>query len=123
MQQEVVFIEHAFGDAQMTLEGGSRGILMLHHCSKHKGGYKGNAQRVCHGAVVLFKGVFVDVQSQSMIQVFEEDAPHVVALADDDGILFRELLQVGKGGAEHGVSAHIRMPALFVKLLEMCFDR
>ena len=34
---------------------------------------------------MFLEGVFVDVQSELLIEVLEEDAPHIVALADDDG--------------------------------------
>ena len=52
---------------------------------------------------MLLKGVLVDVESQLLIEVLEEDAAHVVALADDDGILLGELLQIGEGRTEHRV--------------------
>lgn len=42
---------------------------------------------VGHRAVVFFEGVFVDVESQTGVEVLEEDAADEVALVDDDGIL------------------------------------
>ena len=36
---------------------------------------------------MLIESILVDVQAQALVEVLEEDAAHVVALADDDGIL------------------------------------
>ena len=80
---------------------------MLHDSSEHEGRHKGDTQRVSHRLVVLLEGVLIDVQAQLLIKILEEDAPHIVALADDDGILLRELLQIGKRRTKHRVSRYI----------------
>ena len=36
LQEVVVFVEHTLGDAHVTLEGGTRGILVFHDGSKHE---------------------------------------------------------------------------------------
>ena len=64
---------------------------------------------------MLLKRIFIDVKSKSLIEVFEEDTPHIVTLADDDSILFTQLIKVGKGWTEHRMSAYIRVSALFIK--------
>ena len=76
---------------------------MLHDGSKDECAHKRYAQRIGNGTVVLIESVFIDTQVEPPVQVFEEDAAHVVALADHDGVLFAQLLQVGKGGTEHRV--------------------
>ena len=43
---------------------------------------------------------------------------HVVTLADDDGVFFAQLVEVGKRRPEHRVSAHVGAAALFVKFLQ-----
>jgi len=96
---------------------------MLHHCRKHEGRNKWYGKRVGHRIVVLIKGVFEDIQSQSLIQILEENLSHVVALADDDGILGTQLVKVGKGRTEHRVSAHVAESALFVPFLQSCLHR
>ena len=45
---------------------------------------------------MLFKGVLIDVQAQSPIEIFEEDASHVIALGDDDSVFLRQLIEIGK---------------------------
>ena len=51
--------------------------------------------------------VFVYVETETLIEVLEENASHIVTLADDDGILLMQLVEVGECGSEHRVSAHI----------------
>ena len=92
---------------------------MLHHSSKHEGAYERNRKRVSHSLIVLLEGVLINIQSQLAVQVFEEDATHIVTLADDDGILLAQLLKVGKGRSEHRVSRYIAHTSLFVKILQI----
>ena len=119
LQQVVVLIENAFGNAHMTLEGGARRVLVLHDGGKDEGGDEGDGERVGHRLVVLLEGVLVDVQPELLVEVLEEDAPHVVALADDDGILLAELLEVGEGGAEHRVGGDVAHTRRFVKFFHI----
>ena len=44
LQQVVILVEHSLGDLHMSLEGGTRRILVLHHSRKNKGADKRNAQ-------------------------------------------------------------------------------
>ena len=94
LQQIIVLVEHehTFGNAHVALEGSTWRILMFHDSSEDKGAHKWNGQRVSHCLIVLLKGVLVNVQPQLLIEVLEEDATHIVALADDDGVLFGKLL-------------------------------
>ena len=92
---------------------------MLHHGGKDKRRDKRYAQRVGHSLVVLLEGVLVDVQSQLLVQVLEEDASHIVTLTDDDGVLLAELVEIGKCRAEHRVRGDIRMASLLVELPEI----
>ena len=71
----------------MTFEGGAGCILMLHNGREDEGADEGYGQRVCHGFVVLVEGVFVYIEAKASVEVHEEDASHVIALSDDDGIL------------------------------------
>ncbi len=96
---------------------------MLHHGCKHESAHKRDAQRIGHGAVVLVKGILVDVEPQPCIKVFKENAAHIVALADDDGVLLAELLQIGKRGAEHRMSGHITASALLVEVFQSGLHR
>ena len=107
LQKVIVLVQYSLGDGHVALEGGARCILMLHHRGKDEGRYERDGKRVGHGVVVLIEGVFKDVQSQSLVEVLEENLAHVVALADDDGILGAQLVEVGEGWAEHRVSGHI----------------
>ena len=118
LQQVVVFVEHALGDAHVALEGGSGCILMLHHGRKDERGDEGDGQRVSHRAVVFFEGVFVDVESQTGVEVLEEDAADEVALVDDDGILLGKLVKIGECGAEHGVCADVVHARALVEVLQ-----
>ena len=68
---------------------------------------------------MLLEGVFVDVESKLLIEVFEEDATHVVTLADDDGVLFRELLEIGKRRTKHGVRRNVTHARRFVKIFHI----
>ena len=72
---------------------------------------------------MFLKGVFVDVQSQSAVEVLEEDASHVVALADDDGVLLAQLVKIGEGGSEHRVSGDIAESRGVVILLQVGLHR
>lgn len=64
-QEGVIFTEHSFGDLHVPLEGGSWGILMLHHSREGKGGDEGDGKRISHRLVVLFKCVLEDVESKT----------------------------------------------------------
>ena len=107
----------------MSLEGGARRILGLHHGGKHEGGDEGDGEGVGYGLVVLVEGVLEDVEPEALVEVLEEDLAHVVALADDDGVLGAQLVEVGKGGAKHGVGGHVAEPALLVPCLQPGLDR
>ena len=104
----------------MTFEGGAGCILMLHNGREYEGADERHGQGVGHGLVVLVEGVFVHIESKAAIEVHEEDAAHVVALCDDDGILGAQFAQVGKGGAKHWVGAHIAHTCLLIELEETC---
>ena len=91
---------------------------MLHDGGEDERAHEGDAERVGHGLVVLLEGVLIDVESQLLVEVLEEDAAHVVALADDDGVLLAQLVEVGEGGAKHGVRAHVGMAAPLVEILQ-----
>ena len=67
---------------------------------------------------MFVKGIFKDVQSQSLVQVLEEDLSHVVTFADDNGIFRTQLIQIGKSWTEHRVGRNIAESALFIKLLQ-----
>ena len=45
--------------------------------------------------------------------------PHIVALADDDSIFLRELLQISEGRTKHRVSGDIAHTRLLVKLFQI----
>ena len=122
-QQVVVFGKQSAGDVHMALEGGTRGVLMLHRGSEHHRRGEGDAQRVGHHLVVLLEGVFADVEAQVGIDVFEEDLAQVVALRDDDGVLLLQLAEVGKRGAKHRVGGDVAEAALLVELLQLCLHR
>ncbi len=121
LQQIVVFVEHPFGYLHVPLERGAGRILMLHHGGEHECAHERDAQRVGHGAVVLIEGVLVNVQVEPAVQVFEEDAPHVVSLTYDYRVLLAQLLQVGECRAKHRVCRHERMAALLIVLVQSCF--
>ena len=96
---------------------------MLHHSGKNKSGHERNTQRIGHRLVVLLEGILVDVESQLLIEVLEEDASHIVTLTDDDGVLLRELLQIGKRRAKHRVGRHIAHACLLVEILQVGLHR
>ena len=123
LKQIVVLVEHTLGYTHVALEGGTRCILMLHDSSEHEGRHKGDTQRVSHRLVVLLEGVLIDVQAQLLIEILEEDTSHVVTLADDDGVLFRELLQVGKRRTKHRVSRYIAHARTLIELLQISLHR
>ena len=122
-QQAIVFTQHPTRYLHVALEGGTRSILMLHDGSKDKGRYKGDAQGISHRLVVLFKGIFKDVQPEFSIKVLEEDASHVIALIYYNSILGREGAEVGKGRTKHGVRGNIATPCLFVILFKSRLHR
>jgi len=122
-QECVVLREHALGNLHVTLEGGAWCILMLHHGSKGERADEGDGERVSHSLVVLLERVFEDVEAQTRVQILEEATSHVVAFVDDDGVLVAQLAEVGKGGTEHGVRAHIVETTCLVVLLEACLHR
>lgn len=122
-QERVVFSEHSFGNGHVALKGGSGSVLMLHDGRKHEGGDEGGAQRIGNGFIVSIEGVLTDVKSQAAVEVLEEDAAHIVALRDDDGILVRQGAEVGKRRTEHGVGGDIAPATLLVKLAQPRLDR
>ena len=67
---------------------------------------------------MLPERIFIDVQSQFLIQVFEEDAPHIVAFIDDDGVLLAQLVQVGEGGSEHRMGGDERVTGRQIVVLQ-----
>ena len=72
---------------------------------------------------MLLEGVFVDVEAKTGVEILEENASDEVALADDDGILLRELVEVGKRGTEHGVRAHVVHARTLIELLQSGLHR
>ena len=118
LEQIVVFIKNALCNLHVTFESGAGCILMFHDSREDECRDERYAERIGHGAVVLVEGVLVDVKPESLVEVAEEDAPHVVAFADDDGVLLRELVEVGKGGTKHGMGTHVGMAALLVELVQ-----
>ena len=60
---------------------------MFHYGSKYKSRYERNRKRVGYCFVVFVERIFEDVQTQCLIEVFEEYFSQVVAFTDDDGIL------------------------------------
>ena len=72
---------------------------------------------------MLLECVFVDIKTETTVEVLEEDTSHIVALADDDGILLAQLVEVGEGRTEHRVSADIAESRLFVVLFEVGLHR
>ena len=123
LQQVVVFAEQALGYGHVLLEGGARGLLLLHDGGKHEGGHEGDGERVGHGLIVLVKGVLEDVEPEALVQVLEEHLAQVVALADDDGILIAQVAQAGECGSEHGVCAHEAEATLAIELGQLCLYR
>lgn len=121
-QETIILTQDAARNFHVTFEGCARRILMLHHCGEHKGADEGNAERISHRAVVLVESVFADVQVKATVEVTEEDAPHVVSFADDDGVFVAQCPEVGEGGAEHRVCGDVTPSALFVELFESGFD-
>ena len=123
LQQVVVFAEQALGYGHVLLEGGARGLLLLHDGGKHEGAHEGDGERVGHGLIVLVEGVLEDVEPEPLVEVLEEDLAQVVALADDDGVLVAQVAEAGEGGAEHGVGADEAEAALTVELGQLGLDR
>ena len=72
---------------------------------------------------MLFESVFEDVEAKTGVEVFEETTPHVVSLVDDNGIFVTQFAEIGKGGAEHRVGAHIVETTCLIILLETCLYR
>ena len=122
-QQAVVLAEYALGNLQVPLERGARRVLVLHDGGEHKGGHERDTQGVGHRLIVFVERVFAHVQAEPAVEVAEEDAPHVVALVDDDGVLVAQAAQVGEGGAEHRVRAHVAHSRGFVEFLEAGLHR
>ena len=52
---------------------------------------------------MLLEGIFVDVQSEFLIEILEENPADIIPLTDNDGILLAQLVEVGEGGTEHRV--------------------
>ena len=68
---------------------------------------------------MLLKGVFANVQPEAvLIQVAEEDAPHIVALGDNHGVLVVERAEVGKGRTKHRVGRYVAAAAGLVKVFQ-----
>lgn len=107
--QVVVFREEAAGNVHVLLEGGTRGVLVLHDGGEYHGRGKRYGERVGYRLVVLLEGVLKDVEMQAAVQVFEENFSQMIRFGDDDGVLLGEVAEVGKRGAEHGVCRHKRV--------------
>ena len=122
-EEAVVLAQYAAGNGHVALEGGAWCVLVLHHGGKNEGRDEGDAEGVGHGFVVLFEGVFADVEAQPLVEVFEEDAAHVVAFGDDDGVLRTQRTEVGKGGTKHRVGGHVAVAARLVEGLQARLDR
>ena len=118
-EQGIVLGEHTACNGQVALEGGAGRILVLHDGTEHEGAHEGNRQAVGHSLVVLLERVFMHVESKAAIEVEEEDAAHVVALLDDDGILGGERSKVGKGGTKHGMGAHEAQSCALIEVEEI----
>ena len=65
----------------------------------------------------------MNVQSQPTVQVAKEDAPHIVALADDDSVFIAQLIEVGKGWPEHWMRRNKGVVTAFVILVQTRFNR
>ena len=85
-EEGVVLAQHASGYAEMALEGGTGGILVLHDGTEDEGADEGYGETVGHGFVVLLEGVLVDVQTETAIEVEEEYTTKIVAFIDNNGI-------------------------------------
>ena len=107
----------------MALECGAGCVLWFHYGGEHKGADKWNAQGVGHYLVMFCEGVFADVQPQLLIEVFEEDAAHIVAVGNDYGVFVAQCPEVGEGWPKHGVSRNIGVSALLVVVVEVGLDR
>ena len=122
-QEAVVLAQYAAGDGHVALEGCAWGILVLHHGGEDEGGDEGDAEGIGHGFVVLFESVFADVEAQPLVEVLEEDAAHVVAFGNDDGVLRTECAEVGEGGTKHGVRGNVAAATRLVEFLHARLDR
>ena len=123
LKQVIILVQYSFRNTHMPFESRARRILVLHHGSEDKGRDKRNAKRVSHRPVVFLKAVFVDVQVQPLIEVLEEYPSHVITLADDDCILFAQLVEIGKGRTEHRMRRHIGVSALTVPVFQSRLHR
>ena len=59
---------------------------MFHYGSKYKSRYERNRKRVSYCFVVFVERIFEDVQTQCLIEIFEEYFSQMVSFTDDDGI-------------------------------------
>ena len=62
------------------------------------------------------------MQAEFVVEVEEEEAAHVVALGDDDGVLVAQCAEVGEGGPEHGVGRDVGAAAGGVEVLQARLD-
>ena len=117
-QQTIVLAQYSLCYLHVTLERGAWSILVLHDRCEGKGRNERDAERVCHSFVVLLERVFADVQLEFVVELLEEASSHEVALADDDGVLGRQLAEVGECWSEHRVGAHVSHTGILVVVLE-----
>src|SRR5574344_1268475 len=95
---------------------------MFHHGGENESAHKRDTQRVSHRLVVLVEGIFVDVQSQLGIQVFEKYTAQVVAFGDNDCILLAQLDQIRECRTEHRVGGNIPVTALLIEIMQFGLD-
>ena len=70
---------------------------------------------------MFFKCVFIDAQLEAFIETAEEHFPFLIRLRDNDSILITKVPDIGKGGAEHGVSRYKPFPEALVVFVEAGF--
>ena len=109
--EEVVFVHEPAGYLHVALEGGSGGVLVLHHAGERQRGGKGYRQGVGNRQVVLLEGVVDDVEVEFVVEAAEEFASGFVALLYDDCIFAGEIGKGCESGPEHGVGADEGMSA------------
>ena len=65
---------------------------------------------------MLLKGVFLDMEPETVVNVEEEKACHMVALGYDDSVFVGQIAERGKSGAKHGVGRYKPVSARGVKI-------
>lgn len=61
-EEGVIFRKNPFGNLHVSLEGGARCILVLHHRCEGEGGDERDGEGVGNGLIVLLESVFEDVE-------------------------------------------------------------